>query len=922
MQAVAAPTRRGVRWNEYFALMLTVLMTGTAVWAVARAGWDPILARLPLVAIPGMLAGYTAARLWRVPVPLLHSAGFATGTLVTFAVALTAAEAGPGSPRRRLLLLRDDAVNWGRAAWRGEALHEPVLFLLAAGALAFALAYWVMWWTFRAPSAALAIGVPGAALIATIGAASLPGRWYLAVYLLAAIPLAARFAGFRQEWQWQRSWIAYPTSLRSRYLTVGSAVAAALVLLTTALPLTLRIDRVNDLWRRVQQPVQRTLTEAQGRFNAAVEGQTKTTVIPGFAAFGPSFRLAGSLNLSDAPAVRVTAPQPRYLAANAYDYYTGLGWEDRAAATFTTQGPNGAVYSPQVSVGAKQLVPRPATGIEATTTINCDTQLLRPRGSLIFTCGQTESLSTDARVSLSWQQLGQGGVPLPVPASASVPAPLTALTRLVANVEGLALPGDLPAVGPNDEATLVRPDGTLVIALGATKARNFNVAPADLAGYLTHAARTPGGKPITRVLIATAGGASVAGTPDARFGAIDAEQERLRKQLIDTQVVVRDGKVTALLYRGQTPNFADITALDAGAPINAGDTVAMSARISTATEEQLRAAGTQYPGWLDRYRALSDGSAPNTLGTTPRVRDLATRLARGQTNPYDVAATLERYLRTTYGYATVINTPPANRDVVDYFLFDAKQGYCEYFATAMAVLLRADNIPARIVTGYLPGVRQADGTFLTRENQAHAWVEVWFPQYGWIMFDPTPRPDVPPLQRGVPPAAAATPTPAPAPTVTLATQPPAPNATQPQEQSPAAPSPTRGGVRISPLVFLIPFTLLALWGLAAWYWFVPLHGLSPAGRWYARLQRSARFLGVRNARAATPYETAAAIGEHIPAGRDAAHAIAATYAEAQYAGRPVHPARMQSLRIAWRDLRAHALRTRLRRLFGRRHRRE
>src|SRR6185312_4519207 len=111
-------------------------------------------------------------------------------------------------------------------------------------------------------------------------------------------------------------------------------------------------------------------------------------------------------------------------------------------------------------------------------------------------------------------------------------------------------------------------------------------------------------------------------------------------------------------------------------------------------------------------------------------------------------------------------TPPANRDVTDYFLFDAKAGYCEYFATAMTVLLRADNIPARMVTGYLPGARQADGRFLSRESQAHAWVEVYFPQYGWITFDPTPRPDVAPIVRGdgsTTPAPTLAPAPAPAP---------------------------------------------------------------------------------------------------------------------------------------------------------------
>jgi hypothetical protein len=918
LQPAATPAPRGVWWNEYLALLLTIGMVGTVVWAMRQAGWDPVLHRLPLVAVPAVLLAYGFARMWRVPIAALHSLGFVAGGLVCFVVALTAPGAGPGSPRHRLILLWDRAVAWGRAAWQGQTLHDPVLFLLVMGVLVFGLAYWVIWWTFRVPSSLLAIGVPGLALVVTVGIAGLP-RWYLAVYLLAAIPLAARFAGFRQEWKWQKAWIAYPLSIRARYLRVGSALAVTLVLVTTLLPLSVHVDAISEAWKRAQQPVQRAITQAQDRFGQAIDGENQPTVIPGFASFGPSFRLAGSLNLSDAPAVSLSAQEPHYLSANAYDFYTGLGWEDRSTSTFNAQGPNGALYSPQVSVGAKQLVPRPATGTDATATVTCDAQFLRPRGTLLYGCGQTETASADLRVSLSWQQLGQSGIALPAPSAANIPPALTTLLRLVTNVEGLNLPGDVPTAAPNDVATLVRPDGTLVLAPGAARAANWNPSAGDLTGYVAKAtaSQAASAKPITRVLLAPPGSAaSGTGASDPRFDAIEAEQDRLRKQLIDTQVVVKDGKATMLLYRGQTPNFADVTALDTATPIAAGDHVATTARVSVATPEQLRAASGQYPAWLDRYRALPDGSAPNTVATPQRVRDLATRLARGQSNPYDIAAAVEQYLRTTYGYATVIDSPPANRDVVDYFLFDAKQGYCEYFATAMTVLLRANNIPARVVTGYLPGARQADGTFLSRESQAHAWVEVWFPQYGWIMFDPTPRPDVPPLRRGPLAQPPATPTPAPAPTTAPAPQPAAPSAATatPQPIPGATPvlAPQQSG-HISPLWFLIPLTLALLWALAAWYWFLPLRGLAPAAQWYARLQRSARLLGVPNARAATPYETAEAISERLPESRAAAYAIAHSYAEEQYAGRPPHPAFAAHLRAAWNDLRAQTLRARLRR---------
>ena len=175
-------------------------MVGTVVWAMDRAGWDPILHRLPFVAVPAVLAGYGLARLWRVPIFVLHGIGLLVGIITCLMVTLTAPGAGPGSPRHRLVLLWDRGVDWSRATWQGQTLHDPILFLLVMSALVFALAYWVIWWTFRIPSSLLAIGVPGIALVTTVGIATLPGRWYLGAYLLAAIPLCpwATAAALRQ----------------------------------------------------------------------------------------------------------------------------------------------------------------------------------------------------------------------------------------------------------------------------------------------------------------------------------------------------------------------------------------------------------------------------------------------------------------------------------------------------------------------------------------------------------------------------------------------------------------------------------------------------------------------------------------------------------------------------------------------------
>src|SRR6185312_13504316 len=107
------------------------------------------------------------------------------------------------------------------------------------------------------------------------------------------------------------------------------------------------------------------------------------------------------------------------------------------------------------------------------------------------------------------------------------------------------------------------------------------------------------------------------------------------------------------------------------------------------------------------------------------------------------------------------------QDVVDYVLFESQEGYCEYYASAMAVLLRAEGIPTRVVGGYYPAPYDADeGGNLYREKNAHLWVEVFFPKFGWIPFEPTANRDE--LQYGdfTPPDAQAEPTPIPTPVPT------------------------------------------------------------------------------------------------------------------------------------------------------------
>jgi len=114
-------------------------------------------------------------------------------------------------------------------------------------------------------------------------------------------------------------------------------------------------------------------------------------------------------------------------------------------------------------------------------------------------------------------------------------------------------------------------------------------------------------------------------------------------------------------------------------------------------EAQLQAVGSDYPAWVQyRYLALPDE-------VPARVHALARDLTATAPTPYDRARAIEAYLRT-FPYTLDLPAPPVDRDVVDYFLFDLQQGYCDYYATAMVVLARAAGLPARLAMGYYTGI--------------------------------------------------------------------------------------------------------------------------------------------------------------------------------------------------------------------------
>jgi protein-glutamine gamma-glutamyltransferase len=156
-----------------------------------------------------------------------------------------------------------------------------------------------------------------------------------------------------------------------------------------------------------------------------------------------------------------------------------------------------------------------------------------------------------------------------------------------------------------------------------------------------------------------------------------------------------------------------------------------TSNIATALPDELRMAGRNYPTAIGK-------SYLHFPELDPRVPQLAAQISGSAKNNYDKAAAVEHYLRTRFGYTLELpQTSP--KDPIANFLFDRKQGHCEYFASSMAVMLRTLGIPARVVTGFRSDeFNDLTESYVIRAKDAHAWVEAYFPGYGWQTFDPTP----------------------------------------------------------------------------------------------------------------------------------------------------------------------------------------
>ncbi len=229
--------------------------------------------------------------------------------------------------------------------------------------------------------------------------------------------------------------------------------------------------------------------------------------------------------------------------------------------------------------------------------------------------------------------------------------------------------------------------------------------------------------------------------PD-RSGQVQLDDARLREgaRHISYAVYLNDIASEALFFAG-TPEFLRI---DATVIRRAGGNYTLAygdaRNISYQVYSRLDPSGSDdlTDDYLEPLRGPQRREYLQVPSIDPRVGELAQRIVGAEASPIIEARLIEQYLKTNFGYTLELPATEPEDPIAD-FLFRRKKGHCEYFASAMAVMLRSVDIPSRVVTGFQSGIyNPISESQLIRTSDAHSWVEAWIPRRGWTTFDPTP----------------------------------------------------------------------------------------------------------------------------------------------------------------------------------------
>ncbi|MEO5885684.1 MAG: transglutaminase domain-containing protein [Candidatus Limnocylindrales bacterium] len=331
---------------------------------------------------------------------------------------------------------------------------------------------------------------------------------------------------------------------------------------------------------------------------------------------------------------------------------------------------------------------------------------------------------------------------------------------------------------------------------------------------------------------------------------------------------------------------------------------------SALTKNKLRVAGTDYPA--DILARFAQPPPEGLLGPGA-LEVLADIRQAGAANPYDQAAEMVAYLRTNFDYDTNITdngTDCGQLSSVECFA-QYRRGYCQYYAAMMTAFLRVEGIPARVAEGFLPGDRSVGtGIETVRNDRAHAWVEVYFPRFGWVEFDPTSVGALAPIPDG---AAQPSLAPAASASVPAATRPPESDPRDLNEPGGPGGATTGGAGSGGPLIAVALLLAVIIGAFAIMAWRRGPRGPVSAEGAYGSVTRLATRFGFGPRPNQTVYEYAGALAEILPSARPELETVARAKVEVAYGGRRLGDDRLTTLREAQRRLRIALLRLAFRR---------
>lgn len=835
---------------------LLALLLFSVTLSVQQAQWSEGLSILTPITLIGLATGVILAKVRGVPRFLLDVVGLLVG-LITVLVAVAGVMRDP-----RLVTIQDKVqdllsrtAHWVNVAVRQDMSDDLVVFILSLAVVTWVLAYSSAYFVFKSRQLWWALVPNGVALLINLSYSMVNVRGYIVVFMFSALLLMIRFNLLMKEERWQRERVNYSPHLTWSFLWAGSAVSVVLATLMWFVPTTPVNSTLNGMWERVNGP----WVDFQSRMGQLWSQVPGNQNVGGYSSFNRSFTMGGALNLSNAVALMVKSKKGHYWRARTQDQYTGIGWNDTSADTFNI--PN---LSPRLALAENQkLIPTDAARKEVTYTV----QVVSPKRDLLFAPLNPVKLSVESRLEVSWRRLNErynlDTVYAENGSLSDVPLELRKLA-------GLAREGQRGLRNaPN---------------LGST------VDPLD----------------------------QLYGIPGIG-SEISQEVDVLRGRGIDAVLDVSEGPdyYVELRASGEVPVYDDISAIYSANDMPRNGQYTAVSLVTEATEDDLRLASADYSklSWLERYRTLPASMPQN-------VRDLAGRIVReaDATNPYDQARAIERYLRdpSNYRYSTDIAQPPSGMDRVEWFLFESKLGYCEYYASAMIVMLRSLDVPvpSRMATGYAPGTFDPVAEqYVVRESAAHAWPEVYFPGYGWIEFEPTPSQAV--ISREMTGETDEEPTPeassVPSPVAI-------PNTDREDERDPAPiVGGSTGGIDLG--AGAAGGALLLLLAVAAALWLPGMpwrkKGFAGSSFYYGKMLLWARLLRIGPAAHQTPYEFSETLAREVPGTSLFARAIARGYVRERFSRDKLDNAERASLNRSWQALRSRLLRRLPARQFGR-----